>query len=96
VVWQGSRGARLAGVSNIRQQGRAKEGGQGGDRTCRGPAGQHADDLPEVLHPEVLQAHAEGQLLLEIKQRVEEELRDELSGLRPEEAAVLVFLQRRL
>jgi len=28
--------------------------------------------------------------------RVEEELRDELSGLRPEEAAVLVFLQRRL
>jgi len=27
---------------------------------------------------------------------VEEELRDELSGLRPEEAAVLVFLQRRL
>jgi DNA topoisomerase-1 len=41
-------------------------------------------------------AHAEDQLLLEIKQRVEEELRDELSGLRPEEAAVLVFLQRRL
>ena len=27
---------------------------------------------------------------------MEEELRDELSGLRPEEAAVLVFLQRRL
>ena len=48
------------------------------------------------IHPEVLQAHAEGRLLLEIKQRVEEELRDELSGLRPEEAAVLVFLQRRL
>jgi DNA topoisomerase-1 len=48
------------------------------------------------IHPEVLQAHAEGQLLLEIKQRVEEELRDELSGLRPEEAAVLVFIQRRL
>jgi DNA topoisomerase-1 len=48
------------------------------------------------IHPEVLQAHAEGQLLLEIKHRVEEELRDELCGLRPEEAAVLVFLQRRL
>jgi DNA topoisomerase-1 len=48
------------------------------------------------IHPELLQAHAEGQLLLEIKHRVEEELRDELCGLRPEETAVLVFLRGRL
>jgi DNA topoisomerase-1 len=48
------------------------------------------------IHPEVLQAHAEGQLLFEIKRQVEQELRSELSGLDPEEAAVLAFLQRRL
>jgi DNA topoisomerase I len=48
------------------------------------------------IHPELLQAHAEGQLLLEAKRRTEQELRDELPGLDPEEAAVLAFLQRRL
>jgi DNA topoisomerase I len=48
------------------------------------------------IHPELLQAHAEGQLLLEIKRQAEQELRQELSGLAPEEAAVLAFLQRRL
>ena len=48
------------------------------------------------VHPEVLQAHAEGQLLLEVKRQVEQELREDLSELDPEEAAVLAFLQRRL
>jgi DNA topoisomerase-1 len=47
------------------------------------------------VHPEVLQAYAEGQLLLEIRQKVQEDL-DEDGALRPEEAAVLTLLQGRL
>jgi DNA topoisomerase-1 len=48
------------------------------------------------IHPEVLNAYVEGQLLLQIKERVEEELREDLPGLRPEEAAVLAMLESRL
>ena len=48
------------------------------------------------IHPEVLQAHAEGQLLLQLKHHVEGQLRDNVSSLRPEEAAVLAMLQSRL
>ncbi|WP_427912890.1 DNA topoisomerase IB [Ramlibacter sp. MMS24-I3-19] len=47
------------------------------------------------VHPEVLQAYAEGQLLLQIEQKVEGEL-DKATSLRPEEAAVLTLLQGRL
>ena len=48
------------------------------------------------IHPEVLTSYVEGQLLLEIKQEVEQELRDELPSLKPEEAAVLSLLEARL
>jgi DNA topoisomerase I len=48
------------------------------------------------VHPEILTTYMEGSLLLEVKHRVEAELRDELSGLKPEEAAVLTLLQARL
>jgi DNA topoisomerase-1 len=48
------------------------------------------------IHPEVLNAYVEGNLVLEIKEKVEEELRGELAQLRPEEAAVLAMLQARL
>jgi DNA topoisomerase I len=48
------------------------------------------------IHPEVLSAYIEGELVLEIKEQVEEELRDHLAQLRPEEAAVLAMLQARL
>jgi DNA topoisomerase I len=48
------------------------------------------------IHPEVLNAYIEGELVLEIKEQVEEELRDQLAQLRPEEAAVLAMLQVRL
>jgi DNA topoisomerase-1 len=48
------------------------------------------------IHPEVLTSYVEGQLLLEIKKEVEQELREGLSTLRPEEAAVLTLLQSRL
>ena len=46
------------------------------------------------VHPEVLQAYAEGDLLLQIEEKVEGEL--DKGALRPEEAAVLTLLQGRL
>jgi DNA topoisomerase-1 len=38
----------------------------------------------------------DGNLLIEIKSEVEDELRDALAGLKPEEAAVLAMLRSRL
>lgn len=48
------------------------------------------------VHPEVLDAYLEGQLLESLKIEVERDLREELAGLNPEEAAVLAFLRDRL
>ncbi len=48
------------------------------------------------VHPEVLDAYLEGDLLQSLKREVETELREELSGLDAEEAAVLAFLRERL
>jgi DNA topoisomerase-1 len=48
------------------------------------------------IHPEVLAAYTEGALLLEVKEQVEAELRDDLGALKPEEAAVLALLEARL
>ncbi|RTL72619.1 MAG: DNA topoisomerase IB [Hyphomicrobiales bacterium] len=48
------------------------------------------------IHPEIFTTYVEGSLLLEVKEQVEEELREELGALRPEEAAVLTLLQSRL
>jgi DNA topoisomerase-1 len=48
------------------------------------------------IHPEVLNAYTEGNLLLQIKEKVEEELREDLAQLKPEEAAVLAMLEARL
>ncbi len=45
------------------------------------------------VHPEILQAHASGALLLEIRREVRDEM---AAGLRPEEAAVLALLESRL
>ena len=47
------------------------------------------------VHPEILITYVEGSLLLEVE-RVEAELHQDLPGLKPEEAAVLTLLQRRL
>lgn len=47
------------------------------------------------VHPEILNAYAEGALLDFLRQKSEIEL-SELEGLTPEEAAVLAFLQQRL
>ena len=48
------------------------------------------------VHPEVLNAYVEGQLLLEVRKEAGNALRDELAQLKPEEAAVLVMLEGRL
>lgn len=48
------------------------------------------------IHPEILNCYLEGALTEGVKQEVEAELRDELGSLKPEEAAVLALLQRRL
>lgn len=48
------------------------------------------------VHPEVLTSYLDGHLVLEIKSAVENELRDDLDGLKPEEAAVLAMLRGRL
>jgi DNA topoisomerase-1 len=48
------------------------------------------------VHPEVLTSYLDWKLVLEIKKAVEHELRDTLSELQPEEAAVLAMLRGRL
>jgi DNA topoisomerase I len=48
------------------------------------------------VHPEVFTSYMEGALLLNVREEVESELREALSGLRPEEAAVLTLLEARL
>jgi DNA topoisomerase I len=48
------------------------------------------------VHPEVLNSYLDGNLALEIKSEVESELRNELTSLQPEEAAILAMLRARL
>ena len=48
------------------------------------------------VHPEVIHSYMSAALILEIEHEVERELREDVTGLQPEEALVLAFLQRRL
>lgn len=48
------------------------------------------------IHPEIVTSYFDGQLVLDIKEQVEEELRERLTTLKPEEAAVLALLESRL
>jgi len=48
------------------------------------------------IHPEIFESYLADALLLEARAEVEQELREEVGALRPEEAVVLAFLQRRL
>lgn len=48
------------------------------------------------VHPEILTAYLDRQLVLEIKEEADEELRQGLETLRPEEVAVLTLLRARL
>ena len=48
------------------------------------------------IHPAVIEAYFDGDMLDSMQQKVEEELSDNLAGLKPEEAAVLGLLQQKL
>ena len=48
------------------------------------------------IHPEIVESYLDGSLLELLKERVEDVLREDLPGLRSEEAAVLGLLQQRL
>ncbi|CAA2137187.1 MULTISPECIES: DNA topoisomerase IB [Methylobacterium] len=48
------------------------------------------------IHPEILDGYLEGALLLQVAEAVEDELRTDIAGLKPEEAAVLGLLRARL
>ncbi len=48
------------------------------------------------IHPAVVNSYMSGDLLLEVKEEVDAELRDELPSLKPEEVAVLTLLERRI
>jgi DNA topoisomerase-1 len=48
------------------------------------------------VHPEIVNGYLDGDLLLKIKDDIDLEIADELQTLRPEEAAVLAFLRKRL
>ncbi len=48
------------------------------------------------IHPAVLESYLDGTLIETLRQRAERELARDLADLPPEEAAVLVLLQRRL
>jgi DNA topoisomerase I len=48
------------------------------------------------IHPEVLNSYMDGNLVLEVKSQVENELRSAVENMKPEEAAVLALLRGRL
>ena len=48
------------------------------------------------VHPEVLDSYLADELVLEVQKEVRKELKEDLPTLRPEEALVLSFLERRL
>ena len=48
------------------------------------------------VHPEVPNSYMDGNLVLELKSKVESELRSDVQSLKPEEAAVLALLRGRL
>ena len=48
------------------------------------------------VHPEVLNSYTDGELVLELKEKAESELRGDMQSFKPEEAAVLALLRGRL
>jgi DNA topoisomerase-1 len=48
------------------------------------------------VHPAVIDSYLDGSMLENLKRRAEDELREGVGELRPEEAAVLALLQQRL
>ncbi|MGI3900762.1 MAG: DNA topoisomerase IB [Janthinobacterium lividum] len=48
------------------------------------------------VHPAIVNSYLSGELLLEVKEELDAELRDDLPRLKPEEVAVLTLLERRI
>jgi DNA topoisomerase-1 len=48
------------------------------------------------VHPAVIDSYLEGTMLRSLRRRAEQKIKDELGGLRPEEAAVMGLLKQRL
>lgn len=48
------------------------------------------------VHPEIFNTYLDKQLVLELKEEIDEELKSNVAGLSPEEAAVLALLHKRL
>jgi DNA topoisomerase-1 len=48
------------------------------------------------VHPEILSAYLDGALLIEVREVIDNQITENLEGLRPEEAAVLAFLRARM
>ncbi|MES1152239.1 MAG: DNA topoisomerase IB, partial [Dongia sp.] len=48
------------------------------------------------IHPEIINGYLAGDLAMNIKHKIHHELSRKLKGLKPEEAAVLALLERRL
>ena len=48
------------------------------------------------IHPEIINSYLAGDLAMNIKDKIDHELSRKLQGLKPEEAAVLALLERRL
>lgn len=48
------------------------------------------------IHPEIFDSYLGDELILEAREEIEKEIREGVAGLKPEEAIVLAFLQRRL
>jgi DNA topoisomerase-1 len=62
---------------------------------------KHLGNTPAVcrkcyVHPEIIDAYLAGSTVHTVRERVEQEMEESLSGLKPEEAAVMAFLQQRL
>ena len=93
----GGAGAAASSRPSTREA-KAKKNVRARHRGGRRAARQHADGLPQVLRPPggPRRSYLEGALLLEVKDQVEAELREDLASLKPEEAAVLGLLEARL
>ena len=61
-------------------------------------AAKHLGNTPTIcrksyVHPEVINSYLDGKLLSALKQHDEQAVEESLHGLRPEEIAVMKFLQ---
>ena len=87
----------LSEFGNIDTEAKAKKNVRAAIETVASRLGNTATICRKCyVHPEVVQSYLSGALLLEVKEEVDTELRENLPQLRPEEAAVLALLERRL